>query len=71
MKDAFCVRSLNRMFFTLIVVGIMAFASFLLVCCLLCFNVRHYQAYMQKTVREDKEIEKEKPIMERAKKEER
>jgi hypothetical protein len=47
MKESFCVGSFNRIFFNLVVVGIMSFAMFLMVCCILCFNVRHYQHYLQ------------------------
>ena len=46
MKEAFCVNSYNRIFFDLVVVGIMSFGMFLMVCCILCFNVRHYQHYL-------------------------
>lgn len=47
MQEALCIRGFNRIFFTLVTVGIMAFAMFLLVCCILCFNVRHYQLNLQ------------------------
>ena len=46
-KDSMCVRAFNRIFFNLVVVGIMAFAMCFMVCCLLCVNVRHYQAHLQ------------------------
>ena len=29
----------------------MAFSMFLMVCCLLCFNVRHYQFFLQQNVK--------------------
>ncbi len=47
MQEALCIRSFNRIFFSLVTVGIMGFAMFTLVCCILCFNVRHYQFSLQ------------------------
>ena len=49
LKEGLCVRSFNRMFFSLVTVGIMSFGMFLMVCCILCFNVRHYQFHIQST----------------------
>ena len=46
MKEAFCILSFNKLFLNLVLVGIMSFAMFLLVCCILCFNVRHYQHHL-------------------------
>lgn len=52
MKDSFCIKAFNRLYFNLIIVGIMSFAMSLLVCCLLCFNVRHYQHSLEKGVKD-------------------
>ena len=46
MREEFCVGSFNKIFFNLVVVGIMAFAMFMMVCCILCVSVRHYQHYL-------------------------
>lgn len=47
-KESLCITSFNRIYFSLITVGILAFASFLALCCIICFNVRHYQKSIQK-----------------------
>ena len=47
-KEALCITSFNRIYFTLVTVGIMAFASFFVLCCIVCFNVRHYKKSKQR-----------------------
>jgi hypothetical protein len=47
-KESLCITSFNRIYFTLITVAILAFATFLSLCCIVCFNVRHYQKLVQK-----------------------
>ena len=51
MKESLCVTAFNRIFFNLVLIGIMAFSMFLMVCCLLCFNVRHYQYFLQQNIK--------------------
>lgn len=47
MKQALCITTYNRIFMTLVLVGILAFGMFLLLCCAVCFNVRHYRFSLQ------------------------
>jgi hypothetical protein len=47
-KESLCITSFNRIYFTLITVGILSFSLFLALCCIVCFNVRHYQKSVQK-----------------------
>ena len=47
-KEALCITSFNRIYFTLVTVGIMAFASFFVLCFIVCFNVRHYKKSLQR-----------------------
>ena len=47
MKEGLCIRAFNKVFLTLVTVGIMSFGMFAMVCCILCFNVRNYQLYLQ------------------------
>lgn len=47
-KESLCITSFNRIYFTLITVGILSFSLFLALCCIICFNVRHYQKSIQK-----------------------
>ena len=42
-RDSMCVLTVNRVYFSLVTSGIMAFALLFLLCCLVCFNVRHLQ----------------------------
>jgi hypothetical protein len=46
-KESLCITSFNRIYFTLVTVGILAFALFFTLCCVVCFNVRHYQKSIQ------------------------
>lgn len=43
MRESLCISTFNRIFFTLVLIGILAFALFFMMCCTLCFAVRHYQ----------------------------
>lgn len=45
--EALCIKAYNRVVFTLITVGIMAFGIFVVICCSVCFNVRHNQYTLQ------------------------
>lgn len=47
-KESLCITSFNRIYFTLVTVGILAFSLFFALCCIVCFNVRHYQKSIQK-----------------------
>ena len=48
MKESLCITSYNRVYYTLVTVGLLAFALFLALCCIVCFNVRHYKHSIQK-----------------------
>jgi hypothetical protein len=48
MKESLCVGSYNQVYFTLVTVGVLAFSLFLALCCIICFNVRHYKHAIQR-----------------------
>lgn len=39
--NSLCVTSYNRVFFSLVTVGVLAFGLFGTLCCIICFGVRH------------------------------
>ena len=45
--EALCIKAYNRVVFTLITVGIMAFGICVVLCCSVCFTVRHNQYTIQ------------------------